>query len=296
MGPKAVRLRRCLPRLDELKVIKTALALFRVSATLRGKAIGAASVSTTSWSTARRRVHVLVTEMDTESGHQLSAASRWSSARRSGGPHGCSRRSHGHSVTEGDDAPLTRFAMRHRDVPCETRGTARLRDLAPHETAAQERLQLDWATCASDREGQLRVYTIQKGSESGRLVGMESMVRGSIRAGMIRSHSHRRREETGLIVPWTLGCSSVVKDDGADVPAISTHLSVNRRETRQQATLSTTCARAREDRHVRVICQRDHETVAMAGAETPLEIRPWKSLGVCSRSTISARGSRACRI
>ena len=173
------------------------------------------------------------------------------------------------------------------------RGRARYEIFEPSmDFAARERLQLEVDLRRALTRGELRVYYQPEIEiESGRLVGMEALVRwehperGLIAPGQFLSVA----EETGLIVPigrWVLreACRQAKEWQTKYRPDLSLMVSVNLSGKHlQQASLID---EVRDVLHATGLAPRHliieiTETVAMAGAETTIEIlTKLKSLGV----------------
>ena len=200
----------------------------------------------------------------------------------------------GIAFSDGASAPVD--LIRQADIAmydAKARGRARYEIFEPSmDFAARERLQLEVDLRRALTRGELRVYYQPEIEiESGRLVGMEALVRwehperGLIAPGQFLSVA----EETGLIVPigrWVLreACRQAKEWQTKYRPDLSLMVSVNLSGKHlQQASLID---EVRDVLHATGIAPRHliieiTETVAMAGAETTIEIlTKLKSLGV----------------
>lgn len=200
----------------------------------------------------------------------------------------------GIAFSEGDTSPVD--LIRHADIAmyaAKARGRARYEIFTTAmDAAARERLQLETDLRRALAHGELRVY-YQPEIEiaSGRLVGMEALVRWEHpERGLIApSQFIAVAEETGLIVPigrWVLleACRQAREWQAKYRPDLTLMVSVNLSGKHlQQASLVD------EVRTVLAVTGLDPaqliieitETVAMAGAETTIEIlTKLKALGV----------------
>jgi EAL domain-containing protein (putative c-di-GMP-specific phosphodiesterase class I) len=200
----------------------------------------------------------------------------------------------GIAFSERDTSPVD--LIRHADIAmydAKARGRARYEIFTTAmDTAARERLQLETDLRRALAQGELRVY-YQPEIEiaSGRLVGMEALVRWEHpERGLIApSQFIAVAEETGLIVPigrWVLleACRQAREWQAKYRPDLTLMVSVNLSGKHlQQASLVD------EVRTVLAVTGLDPahliieitETVAMAGAETTIEIlTKLKALGV----------------
>ena len=200
----------------------------------------------------------------------------------------------GIAFSEGQDIPVD--LIRHADIAmysAKARGRARYEVFDPSmDLAARERLRLETDLRLALTRGELRVYyQPEVDIESGRMVGMEALVRWAHpERGLISPAQFIAvAEETGLVVPigrWVLleACRQAREWQTKYRPDVALMVSVNLSGKHlQQATLID------EVRHVlettgldpgRLIIEIT-ETVAMAGAETTIEIlTALKSVGV----------------
>jgi len=200
----------------------------------------------------------------------------------------------GIAFSNGTDSPVD--LIRHADIAmyrAKARGRARYEIFDPSmDLAARERLGLETGLRRALARGELRVYYQPEVEiESGRLVGMEALVRWEHpERGMIHPMEFIPvAEETGLIVPigrWVLreACRQATEWQAKYRPDVALMVSVNLSGKHLQQALLIDEVRdvlkttGIDPSHLVIEIT---ETVAMAGAETTIEIlTKLKSLGV----------------